>query len=77
MGKKFGYDVSVLRPSVHSLELMEGNQVSARRGEGYVINRAMYLYNPRFSCGKSRKKWCGQVVAFKNLFTLETCFLGF
>ena len=28
---------------------MEGNQVSVRRGEEYVISRAMYLCNPRFS----------------------------
>ena len=28
---------------------MEGNQVSARRGEEYVINRGMYLCNSRFS----------------------------
>ena len=47
--RKFGYDVRVLRASVHSLGVMEGNQVSARRGEEYVINRAMYLCNLRFS----------------------------
>ena len=53
---------------------MEGNQVPARRGEEYVINRARY-----FSCvflgGKLRKKWSGQVVAFKNLFTLFSSIL--
>ena len=47
--RKLGYDVRVLRASVHSLGVMEGNQVSARRGEEYVINRAMYLCNLRFS----------------------------
>ena len=41
--------ISVLRPSVHSLGVMEGNQVSTCRGEEYVINRAMYLCNLRFS----------------------------
>ena len=34
--RKFGFDVSVLRPSVHSLGVTEANQVSARRGEDYV-----------------------------------------
>ena len=54
MGKKHpknslvGCDVSVPHPSVHSLGLMEGSQVSARRGEEYVINRAMYLCKQRF-----------------------------
>ena len=47
--RKLGYDVRVLRASVHSLGVMEGNQVSARRGEEYVINRAMYLCKLRFS----------------------------
>ena len=43
-----GYDVSVLLPSAHSLGVMEGNQVSARRGRSVlIINRAMYLCNPR------------------------------
>ena len=56
---------------------MEGNQASARRGEECVINRAMYFCNPRFSWREIRKKWRGQVVAFKILFTLETCFQVF
>ena len=30
--RKYGYDVRVLCPSVHSLGMREGNQVSARRG---------------------------------------------
>ena len=51
--RKFGGEVSVPRPSVHSSVVMEGNQVSACRGRGdggeYVINRAMYLCNRRFS----------------------------
>ena len=51
--RKFGGEVSVPRPSVHSSVVMEGNQVSACRGRGnggeYVINCAMYLCNRRFS----------------------------
>lgn len=35
--RKYGYDVSVLCPFVHSLGMREGDQVSARRGEEYVI----------------------------------------
>ena len=35
--RKYGYDVSVLSPSVHCLGMREGNQVSACRGEEYVI----------------------------------------
>ena len=37
------------RTPVHSLRGREGNQVSARPGEEYVINRAMHLCNPPFS----------------------------
>ena len=37
----------------------------------YVINRPMYSCNLRFSWRKSRKKWHGQVVAFKNLFVVN------
>ena len=44
--RKFGYDVAT---PVHSLRGREGNQVSARPGEEYVINRAMHLCNPPFS----------------------------
>ena len=37
----------------------------------YVINRPMYLCNLLFLGGKSRKKWHGQVVAFKNFFVFN------
>ena len=52
--RKFGYDVRVLRASVHSLGVMEGNQVSARRGKECVINRAMYLCNLRLRSNSLR-----------------------
>ena len=41
--------VMTWRTPVHSLRGREGNQVSARPGEEYVINRAMHLCNPPFS----------------------------
>ena len=37
------------RTHVQSLRGREGNQVSARPGEEYVINRAMHLCNPPLS----------------------------
>ena len=73
--RKFGYDVSVLRPSVHSLGVMEGNQVSARGAEEYVINRAMYLCNLRFSWRQIAQEmsWPSRRVQkrvyFRNLFS--------
>ena len=62
-------------PSVHSLEVMEGNQVSPRRGEEYVINRAMYLCNLRFSWREIAQEmaWPSRRVQkldyFRNLFS--------
>ena len=56
--RKFGYDVRVLHASVHTLGVVEGNQVSARLGEEYVINCAMYLCNLRFS-----NLWSGPILA--------------
>ena len=56
----------------------EGNQVSACRGEEYVVNRAMHLCNPRFSmAGNRARNGVAHVIAFKNLFTLETFFQVF
>ena len=79
--RNFGCDVSVLRPSIHSLLVREGNQVSARGGGGggvcYIFlagNRAMHWCNPRLFGGKSRKKWCGycrrvqKLVYFRNYY---------
>ena len=72
--RNFGYDVSVLRPFVYCLGVMEGNQVSALRGEEYVINRAMYLCNPRFSWWEIAQEmaWPSRrgekLVYFRNLF---------
>ena len=54
---------------------MEGNQVSACRGEVYVINRAMYLSNPRFSWREIAQEmaWSSRrvqkLVYFRNLFS--------
>ena len=67
--RKFGYDVSVLRPSVRPLGVRDGNQLSARRGEEYVIfcRRekvrcicAPFVYLCVFSWREiaRRKKWC-------------------
>ena len=67
--RKFGYDVSVLRPSVSPLGVRDGNQLSARRGEEYVIfcRRekvrcicATFVYLCVFSWREiaRRKKWC-------------------
>ena len=44
--RKFGYDVAYARTLLRG---REGNQVSARPGEEYVVNRAMHLCNPPFS----------------------------
>ena len=50
--------VMTKRTPVHFLRGREGNQVSARQGEEYVINRAMDLCNPPFSWpGNRAKKW--------------------
>ena len=54
---------------------MEGNQVSPRRGKEYVINRAMYLCNPRFSWREIAQEmaWPSRrvqkLVYFRNLFS--------
>ena len=54
---------------------MEGNQVSARRGEEYVINRGMYLCNSRFSWREivQEMAWPSRRVQkrvyFRNLFS--------
>ena len=78
--RKFGYDVSVLCPSVHSLGVREGNQVSARRGGGvcyifFARNRAMNFCNPRFFLAGNRvRNGVTIVVALKNFFALGTCF---
>ena len=53
---------------------MEGNQVSARRRKEYVINRAMYLCNLRFSWREIAQEiaWPSprvqKRVYFRNLF---------
>ena len=73
--RKFGSEVSVLRPSVHSLRLIERNQLSARRGEEYVINRAMYLCKLRFSWREIAQEmaWPSRRIQkhiyFRNLFS--------
>ena len=75
MCNAFCRDVSVLRPSVHSLGVMEGNQVSALQGWGggeYVINHAI---NPRFSWREIAQEmaWQSRRVQkpfyFRNLFS--------
>ena len=81
--RKFGCDVSVLRPSVHSLRVMEGNQVSARRGEEYVLNRGMYLWNSSFSWREivQEMAWPSRRVQkrvyfrnlFSSIFTMRIC----
>ena len=54
---------------------MEGNQVSARQGEEYVINRAVYLCNPRSSWREIplEMAWSSRrvqkLVYFRNLFS--------
>ena len=46
--------------------------MSACRGEEYGINRAMHLCIPRFSRREiAQEMGVANVVAFKNLFTLE------
>ena len=50
----------------------EGNQVSARRVEEYVINRAMHLCNPRFSWRE-----IVQEMAWPTSSHSETCFQVF
>ena len=55
--------------------MTEGNQVSACRGEVYVINRAMHLSNPRFSWREIAQEmaWSSRrvqkLVYFRNLFS--------
>ena len=54
---------------------MKGNQASARRGEEYVINCAMYLSNLRFSWQEIAQEiaWPSRrvqkLVSFRNLFS--------
>lgn len=77
--RKYGYDVSVLCPSVHSLGMREGNQVSTLQGEEYDIfflpgNRAMHLTRAFFLAGNRARNGATIVVAAKNLFTLGNCF---
>ena len=52
--------------------------MSARRGEEYVVNRAMHLCNPSFSWWEiaQEKAWPTSSRS-KTLFTLETCFQVF
>ena len=77
--RKFGYDVSVLRPSVRPLEVRDGNQLSARRGRSmlYFVGGkkcdvfVQHLRICAFSLdGKSRGARNGVtiVVSFKKLF---------
>ena len=79
--RKFGYDVSVLRPSVHSLGVREGNHAGvppSRGGVCYIFfagNRAMNLCNPRFFlAGNRARSGVTIVVTLKNFFILGTCF---
>ena len=71
--RKFGYDVSVLRPSVHSLG-GEGRESGVRPSGGGVCyiflagNRAMHLCSPRIIlAGNRARNVMTIVVAFKNL----------
>ena len=54
---------------------MEGNQLSPRQGKEYVINRAMYLCNSRFSWRENAQEmaWPSRrvqkLVYFRNLFS--------
>ena len=59
--------VMTQRTPIHSLRGREGNQVSARPGEEYVINHAMHLCNPPFSQREIAQEmaWL-HVVVFKN-----------
>ena len=64
-----------VRPSVRTLFWGDGRESGASPSGGeYVINRAKY-FSRVFLGGKLRKKWSGQVVAFKNLFTLFSSIL--
>ena len=68
--RKIGYDVSVLRPSVHSLGVKEGNQVSARWG------RSMMYFLGRKSCDAFVEPSCDhchrvqKLVYFKDFVTV-------
>ena len=74
--RNFGCNVSVLRPSIHSLGVREGNQVSARGGVGeYVIfywreNVRCIGANRVYLAGNHARNGVAIVVAFKSLFTL-------
>ena len=63
------------RTPVHSLRGREGNEVSARRREEYVINRAMHLCNTSFSWWEIAQEKAGQrhrvqkLVYLRNLFS--------
>ena len=50
---------------------MEGNQVSARRGEEYVINRAMYLCSPCFSWREIAQKMAWPSRRFHKICLLK------
>ena len=59
---------------------MEGNQVSARRGEEYVINRPMYLFvQPAFSSAGNRarngvaKSSRSKTCLFSSILSMRIC----
>ena len=79
--RNFGCDVSVCRPSVHSLEGggREGNQVSARQGRSMLYflggkSCDAFVQLAFFLAGNRARNCVVIVVAFKNLFALGTCF---
>ena len=72
--RNFGCGLSVI-PPVHSVRGREGNQMSSRWGKGYVIFSWREMCNCVFSLRENHSRnGVGIVVAFKNVYTLGTCF---